>query len=91
MSEKKIVGAVEFHSFEGDPDIGTQINEWLNQYPEVIIVDSKYEVISYIENNMLKFATFALVFFHEPPGTPSEVNRATTQRMQLPPGAKMRR
>ena len=89
MTEKKIVGSVEFHSFEDDPDLGSQINQWLQQYPEVTIIDAKYEVVSYIEENVMKFARFALVFFHEPETVP-EVNRATTQRMQLPPSVKMK-
>jgi hypothetical protein len=95
MTDKKIVGVVEFHSFDDDPNIGSQINEWLQKYPEVTIIDSKYQVVSYIENNTLKFATFALVFFHEPE-TPSArpvvgINRATTQRMQALPNLKGKR
>jgi hypothetical protein len=95
MSDKKIVGVVEFHSFDDDPNIGSQVNDWLQKYPEVTIVDSKYQVVSYIENNTIKFATFALVFFHEPelPAASSasiQVNRATTQRMQAPPNLKNR-
>ena len=89
MADKKIVGAVEFHSFEEDPDLGAQINQWLQQYPEVTILDAKYEVVSYVEDNVMKFARFALVFFHEPETVP-EVNRATTQRMQLPPSARVK-
>jgi len=84
MPEKKIAGVAEFHSFDNDPNVGHQIDEWLQKYPEVSIVDVKYEVVSYIENNIVKFATFALVLFHEPETIP-EVNRATTQRMQAPP------
>ena len=92
MSERKINGSVEFHSFDDDPDIGSQIDSWLREYPDIDIVDAKYEVVSYIENNVMKFATFALVFINEPEGSSApEVNRAMTQKMQLPPNAKGKR
>jgi hypothetical protein len=83
MPDKKIVGVAEFHSFDDDPNVGQQIDEWLQNYPEVSLIDVKYEVVSYVENDVVKFATFALALFHEPETSP-EINRASTQRMQLP-------
>lgn len=83
MSQKEVTGIVEFHSFGDDGGVGYQIDQWLQQYPHVTVIDTKYQVVSYQEGNTIKFAAFALVLFHET--NVPEVNRATTQKMQLPP------
>lgn len=88
MNGKEIVGAFEFRSFGDDPGVDVQIEEWLQKYPQVTIVDIKYQVVPYVENDVLNFATFALVLFNEP--EVNELNRATTQRMQVPASAGRR-
>jgi hypothetical protein len=82
LNGKEIVGAFEFRSFGDDPGVDVQIEEWLQKYPQVTILDIKYQVVPYVESDALNFATFALVLFHE--AEVPEVNRATTQRMQAP-------
>jgi hypothetical protein len=92
MSQKEIVGAAEFRCVRAEDDpVDVQIDAWLQEYPQVTIVDVKYQVAPYVEAELLHFATFALVLFHEPEPPPN-VNRVTTQRMQIPatPGAKPR-
>lgn len=88
MSSKQIVGAYEFRSYGNDKAVDVQIDEWLQKYPQVTIVDIKYEVVPYVDGDALHFATFALVLFHEPdPDSSTELNRASTQRMEAPASA----
>lgn len=83
MSEKEIVSVREFRSFGNDPGVDVQIDAWSQKYPRVTILDVKYQVAPYVEDDMLHFATFALVLFHEPETSP-EISRASTQQMQAP-------
>ncbi len=86
MSQKEIVGTYEFKSMGDEPGVDVQIDEWLQQYPQVSVVDVKYQVVPYVEGETLNFATFALVLYHEPAPAPGqEINKAVTQQMQLPP------
>jgi hypothetical protein len=85
VSQKEIVGTYEFKSIGDEPGIDVQIDEWLQQYPQVSLVDVKYQVVPYVEGETLNFATFALVLYHEPADTGLEINKAVTQQMQLPP------
>ncbi len=90
MSEKEIVGTAEFRCIaDDDQPVDVQIETWLEEYPQVTILDVKYQVLPYVTNDTLHFASFALVLFHEPP-PPPEASRATTQRMQVPAGAGAR-
>ncbi len=90
MSQKEIVGAAEFRCLRAEDDpVDVQIDAWLQEYPQVTIMDVKYQVVPYVEADALNFATFALVLFHEPEPPPN-VSRATTQRMQMPAGAGAR-
>ena len=87
MSQKEIVGTAEFRCVRTEDDpVDVQIDAWLQEYPQVTIVDVKYQVVPYVEADLLNFATFALVLFHEPEPPPN-ASRATTQRMQMPAGA----
>ena len=90
MSQKEIAGAAEFRCIRAeDGPVDVQIDAWLQEYPQVTIMDVKYQVVPYVEADALNFATFALVLFHEPEPPPN-VSRATTQRMQMPAGAGAR-
>ena len=90
MSQKEIVGTAEFRSVGVDDDpVDVQIDAWLQEYPQVTIIDVKYQVLPFVEDDVLNFATFALVLFHEPEPPPN-VSRATTQRMQIPAGQAAR-
>ena len=84
MLQKNVTGTVEFHSYGDDGGVAAQINEWLQKYPEVSIVDIKYQSLSYVEGNELYFATFALVLYETQSPPPQEINRSVTQRMELP-------
>ena len=83
MSEKEIVGTAEFRSIGAEDPVDVQIDAWLQEYPQVTVLDVKYQVVPYVQEDTLYFATFALVMFHEPEPPPNE-SRATTQRMQTP-------
>lgn len=90
MSDKEVVGTAEFRSIGDDePSVDVQIDDWLQEYPEVTVLDVKYQVVPYVTDDTLHFATFALVLFHEPPPAP-DASRATTQRMQVPAGVAAR-
>ena len=89
MSDKEIVGAAEFRCIGEDDPVDAQIDAWLQEYPEVTLLDVKYQVVPYVQEDILNFATFALVLYHEPEPPPN-VNRATTQRMQVPAGVGAR-
>ena len=85
MSDKEIIGAAEFRCIGEDDPVDVQIDAWLQEYPDVTLLDVKYQVVPFVEEDTLHFATFALVLYHEPEPPPN-VSRATTQRMQVPAG-----
>jgi hypothetical protein len=89
MSDKEIVGAAEFRCIGDQEPVDVQIDGWLQEYPQVTVLDVKYQVVPYVQADTLHFATFALVLFHEPePAT--GISRASTQRMQAPAGTGAR-
>jgi hypothetical protein len=90
VSDKEIVSTFEFRSIGDAQPVDVQIEEWLQQYPQVTVLDVKYQVVPYVENDTLNFASFALVLYHEPDIDDPEVNRAVTQRMHVPPHAAKR-
>jgi len=90
VGNKEIMGTFEFRSVGNDAPVDVQIEEWLQQYPQVTILDVKYQVVPYVEADTLNFASFALVLYAEPGNDTTPVNRAVTQRMQVPPSAKRR-
>jgi hypothetical protein len=84
MKNQDIVGIYEFKSIGDEPAIDIQINEWLQEYPQITVVDIKYQVVPFVEENTLNFASFALVITGE--ADAPEVNKAVTQQMKIPPG-----
>ena len=91
MSNTKTLRAYEFRCVGEEPAVDVQIDDWLKEYPHVVIEDIKYQVVPFVEGEDLNFATFAMVLYRTTPGESTDINRAVTQQMKIPPEVAKRR
>ncbi len=81
MDTKKITGAVEFVSVEGDQGgIDALIKAWVRMHPDASIVDVKFQTAIYKEDGKTKLIKLALVLYHKEQSTmPKAVYKVETQ------------
>ena len=91
MSNAKTLRAYEFRCVGDEPAVDVQIDDWLKEYPHVAIEDIKYQVVPFVEEEKLNFATFAMVLYRPTEDTSSDISHAVTQEMKIPPELAKRR
>lgn len=91
MSNNETLRAYEFRCVGDEPAVDVQIDDWIKKYPHVSIEDIKYQVVPYVNEEQLNFATFAMVLYRTGPETSGDISHAVTQQMKIPPELAKRR